>query len=171
MKVTSHRRQLIVVVLLVLAVAGAALRAWAPQPSLARDVGTLLLVLWLPIVGNIIAFVIARVSQRRRRHAFAPERPFTPHLLAELNAEPGQVRLKADDRRCTLVLGNEGFTARLAGPLGTWLTGPQPHPFEIELLRPDLALARFTPGAAFEVYAAPGLVGRGRVLEMLAPAA
>ena len=54
MKATSSRRKLIVIVLLALALVGAGMRQWAPNPSLMRDVGTLLLVLWLPVIGNVI---------------------------------------------------------------------------------------------------------------------
>jgi hypothetical protein len=46
--VDSGRRQVVMCVLLGLAAAGAAIRHWADNPSLARDIGTLLLVLWLP---------------------------------------------------------------------------------------------------------------------------
>ena len=46
---------MIVFVLLILALAGAAIRQWADNPSITRDIGTLLLVLWLPIIGNVVA--------------------------------------------------------------------------------------------------------------------
>lgn len=64
--VTSSRRQIVMVVLLVLAVIGAAIRYWAPNPSAARDVGTLLLVLWLPAVGNLVAFAIGKMRAHKR---------------------------------------------------------------------------------------------------------
>jgi hypothetical protein len=167
MKATSSRRQIIVAVLLVLAIIGAAMRVGAPKPSLARDIGTLLLVLWLPVIGNIIGFVIGRVARMRQRHAFAPGAAFTPHLLAELSARPGQVRLKREQRRCTLVIGNEGFTARLAAPLSQWLAAAQPRSVELELLRPEIALPRFTPGAEFTLHAGAATLGSGRVLQVL----
>lgn len=53
------------VTLLGLAIVGAAMRYWAPNPSTARDIGTLLMVMWLPAVGNIISFVVRRFRQRR----------------------------------------------------------------------------------------------------------
>ena len=64
-------------VLLFLAVIGAAIRHWADNPSLLRDIGTLMLVLWLPAVGNLVAFVIRRVPWRRVREprAFAARSP------------------------------------------------------------------------------------------------
>ena len=63
MKATSSRRKLIVIVLLALALVGAGMRHWAPNPSVMRDMGTLLLVLWLPVIGNVVAFVINRVTR------------------------------------------------------------------------------------------------------------
>lgn len=63
--VTSSRRQIVMVTLLGLAIVGAAMRYWAPNPSTARDIGTLLMVMWLPAVGNIISFVVRRFRQRR----------------------------------------------------------------------------------------------------------
>ena len=168
MKATSSRRQLIVAVLLVLALVGAAVRLWTPRPSLARDIGTLLLVLWLPVIGNIIGFAIGRVARLRQRHAFAPGTAFTPQLLVELDAQPGQVRLAREQRRCTLVVANEGFTARLAMPLAQWLAGAQPQSVQLELLRPEIGLARFVPGTEFSVHAGAATLGSGRVLQVLA---
>lgn len=168
MKATSPRRQLIVVVLLVLAVVGAALRAFAPNPSLARDIGTLLLVLWLPVIGNVIAFLIARVARLRRRHAFAPDAPFRPHLRAQLTAAGGRVKLDAEECSCTLVLGSDGFTARLAVPLAQWLTAPQPQLHELELLRPEIALQRLPAGSEFAVVSGSSVTGTGRVTEVIA---
>jgi hypothetical protein len=64
--VSSGRRQIVMIVLLALSVVGGAIRHWADNPSVARDVGTLLMVLWLPAVGNLVAFLIAKVRQTRR---------------------------------------------------------------------------------------------------------
>jgi hypothetical protein len=171
MKATSSRRQLIVAVLLVLALVGAGMRLWAPRPSLARDVGMLLLVLWLPVIGNIISFAIARVSSWRRRHAFAAEAPFRAQLLVELTAEGGRLRLQRDERRCTLVVGSEGFTARLPFPVAQWLAGAQPQTTPLELLHPELGLARMAADTRFSVLAGTAVAGHGRVLELLAPRA
>jgi len=167
MKATSPRRQLIVAVLLVLAIVGAGMRSWAPKPSLARDIGTLLLVLWLPVIGNIIGFLIGRAARLRRRHAFQPDAPFAPHLLVELTATGGQVRLDPAEQRFTLIVGDQGFTARLAVPVAQWLTGPQPHSEQLQLLRPEIALDHFTPGVEFAVHAGASLAGRRRVVEVL----
>jgi hypothetical protein len=63
--VTSTRRQIVMATLLGLAIVGGAVRYWATNPSTARDIGTLLLVMWLPAVGNLISFVIREWHRRR----------------------------------------------------------------------------------------------------------
>lgn len=167
MKATSYRRQLIVAVLLGLAIVGAAMRAWADNPSLARDIGTLLLVLWLPAVGNIVAFAIGRWrAAHPQRPPFDAAAPFVGHLLVEV-ARVGPAAAGAMDAGlCTLVVGNEGFTARLAQPLAQWLAGPQPAVLQVQLLRPALALPRLPVDAAFKLAAGTTVVGTGRVRQV-----
>ena len=63
--VTSSRRQIVMATLLGLAIVGAAMRYWAPNPSGARDIGTLLMVMWLPAVGNLVAFAVRQLHKRR----------------------------------------------------------------------------------------------------------
>ncbi len=172
MKATSPRRQLIVAVLLTLATAGAALRHWAPDPSTLRDVGTLLLVMWLPAVGNIVAFAVGRYRQAAyaRRH-FAPERVFAGHVEVDLVAAPlasSTPALVPLQTVCTLVLGTEGFTARLAMPVALWLTSGQPVATELEFLRPALGLPRFGVGTSFTVLAGSAVLGQGHVRRVLA---
>ena len=169
MKATSHRRQFIVAVLLALAIVGAGMRYWADKPSLARDIGTLLLVLWLPAVGNIVAFAIGRWrAAHPPRPPFDPAAPFEGHLLAEL-AGVAPAAAAGDASACTLVVGSEGLTARLAQPLSHWLAGPQPAVLAVQLLRPALALPRLPAGAVFGILAGTRTVGTGRVLEVRQP--
>lgn len=171
MKATPHRRQLIVAVLLALAIVGAGMRLWADKPSLARDIGTLLLVLWLPAVGNIVAFAIGRWrAAHPPRLPFDPAAPFEGHLLVELARAGPAAGGAMDAVLCTLVVGSEGFTARLAQPLAQWLAGPQPAVLQVQLLRPALALPRLPAGAQFSVLAGTTAVGTGRVLEVQRPA-
>jgi hypothetical protein len=172
MKATSSRRQLIVFVLLGLALAGAALRQWSANPSLARDIGTLLLVLWLPVIGNVVAFVITRLQRARRADAaaaFAPDEAFAAHLLVQVTAAgPGASARSAPSphqRNCTLVVGHEGFTARAATPLAQWLGCAQPRTVALQLLRPALALRRLPAGTGVRVMVEGSVVGSGRVLE------
>ena len=81
----SSRRQLATVVMLVLALLGGLVRWLAPQPSVARDLGSLLMVLWLPIVGNIIGWLIQRAKAPRHvLQGFAPDAVFEPSARIEL---------------------------------------------------------------------------------------
>jgi hypothetical protein len=163
MKATSSRRRLIVAVLLALALLGAIVRQWAPNPSLARDVGTLLLVLWLPVIGQVVAFVIARLRPRRPGLGFGPGAPFSPHVLVELTSQPdARPPLPPNERCCTLAIGNEGFTARLPVPLAQWLAGDEA--MQVQFLRPGVALPRFTAGAEFTVLVGQAVAGQGRVV-------
>jgi TRAP-type C4-dicarboxylate transport system permease small subunit len=63
--VTSYRRQIVMATMLGLALVGGAMRYWAPNPSVTRDIGTLMLVLWLPAVGNLVSFVVRQFHKRR----------------------------------------------------------------------------------------------------------
>jgi hypothetical protein len=174
MKATSSRRQLIVFVLLMLALAGAAMRLWAANPSIARDIGTLLLVLWLPVVGNVVGHVIARVRRARLARiaaAFAPGAAFEPQLHVELVPLAGAARpvLAAGERTCTVVVGHEGFTARTATPLADWIGGAPIQVVALQLLRPALALQRLGVGTTFSMLAGRTVVGTGRVLQVHEP--
>jgi hypothetical protein len=168
-RVSSSRRQIVMATLLGLAVIGAVMRYWAPRPSLARDIGTLLLVLWLPAIGNLIAFVVRQWAARRhRRTQFDAAQPFSPHLavrLSPFDAQPPLTHaLAPQETRCTVVLGTEGFTARTAVPLARLLAGlPAPQDVPLELLRPELALPRLAPGTRFHLMAGPVAVALGTV--------
>jgi uncharacterized membrane protein len=63
--ITSSRRQIVMATLLGLAIVGAAVRYFAPNPSVTRDIGTLLMVMWLPAVGNLVAFAVRQLHKRR----------------------------------------------------------------------------------------------------------
>ena len=161
--------------LLGLAVVGAVMRYWAPKPSLARDIGTLLLVLWLPAVGNLIAFLVRQWAARRhRRTVFDASRPFTPHLAVRLSAFDAEAPLarvlSPQETRCTIVLGSEGFTARTGVPLAQALAGlPAPQDVALELLRPELARPRLAPGTRFHLLAGDVAIAQGTVEAQNAP--
>lgn len=153
-------------VLLSLALVGGAIRHFADNPSLLRDMGTLMLVLWLPAVGNLVAFVIRRIPRRATRPAgFAAGSAFSPHLWAELTpiAAAAAQPIAPQERRCTLLLGEAGFTARFDDPLSGWLAAGRRQTLELELLRPALALPQLEPGTAFDLLVGGSIVGRGRV--------
>ena len=157
--------------LLALAAVGAAMRYFASNPSLARDIGTLLLVLWLPAVGNLVAFTVRQWHLRvRRRTDFDAEQAFSPQLVVRLVPLGAQELPGApDQRRCTIAIGSEGFTARTAAPLAQLLAdgrspGNAPRDVPLELLRPALALPRLAAGTPFQLLAGNVAVAHGTVL-------
>ena len=166
---TSSRRQIITAVLLLLALGGGLVRWLAPQPSLARDIGSLLLVLWLPIIGNIIAWLVAWAHKPKNPPlGFAPDSPFTPsaHItLTLLAAEvPSQSRpIRAGLFHCMVVVGHEAFSARLQVPPHAEPVPEVAQPLEVEFLRPEVALPKLKPGTDFTLLSGRTLLGRGQV--------
>lgn len=168
--VTSSRRQIVMATLLGLAVVGAVMRHFAPDPSLVRDIGTLLLVLWLPAVGNLVAYGVRQWHlHARRRTDFDAATAFSPQLVVRVTSlRPQFPAMATVPRRCTIAVGNEGFTARAEGPLGPLLVGSGlPLDLPLELLRPRLALGRLPAGTRFELMAGHASVADGTVLRHL----
>lgn len=162
---TAARRKLVVVVLLALALIGGAIRLWAPNPSTLRDFGSLMLVLWVPVIGNVIAFLVRKIKLRRTPF----DLPFAPELLVELVplAPPPRLACPLDGDGCALVVGTEGFTARLSQPLAGWLAHGAPIQVQAQFLKPKMALPHFTADTPFRIVAQQQLVGQGRVLQVL----
>ncbi|RST54890.1 hypothetical protein [Variovorax sp. DXTD-1] len=178
MTTIQSRRKLIVAILLCVAVGGAVVRHYATPGSTTRDIGTLLMVLWVPIIGNVIAWLIGKLPRRApsaEPASFDTARAFMPHLRVELTLRPPalpshDVPLAAGEYRCALVIGNEGFSARWFVPQGEQLERGKPHALDVELLTPDIANARFPEGATFRVLVGDSFIADGRVLQ-LRPAA
>ena len=171
----SSRREIITAILLLFAVGGGLLRWLAPQPSLARDMGSLLLVLWLPIIGNIIAWLVARAHKPKNAPpGFAPDSPFTPsaHItLTLLAAEvPSQSRpIRAGLFHCMVVVGHEAFSARLQVPPHAEPVPEVAQPLEVEFLRPEVAFPKLKPGTDFTLLSGRTLLGRGQVQQLATP--
>lgn len=163
---TTARRQLVVAILLVFALVGGAIRYWAPNPSTLRDMGSLLLVLWVPVIGNVIAFLVRRIKFRRTPFDF----PFAPELLVELTplAPPPRLAQRLGADGCALVVGTEGFSVRLSRPLAGWLAAGASIEVQAQFLIPQMARGLFAPGTPFRIVAQQQLVGQGRVLQVLA---
>jgi len=172
MTTIQSRRKLIVIVLLCLAVGGALLRHFAAQGSMLRDIGTLLMLIWLPIVGNIIGWLIGRM---RRAPAPEPEsfggpETFAPHLWVDLTLRATSVPAEdvpaaTGEHRCALVVGNDGFTARWFVRPGERVQRGQPHAVQIEFLAPALALPKFQRDVAFRMLVGGAFIGDGKVRE------
>lgn len=167
---TSARRQLVMATLLALAVAGAVIRHEAPNPSTLRDIGTLLLVMWLPAVGNLIAFLIRKIPRRAPGpppSPFAAGTPFVAHVLVAL--EPVQLpdgfaaALAPADDHGTLIAGSQGFSVRLDRPVAQWLAAPA-SPVALQCLRPDVALKTLAPGTTVHLLVHMTAIASGRTL-------
>ncbi|MDQ0079752.1 hypothetical protein SAMN05518669_101518 [Variovorax sp. YR634] len=171
----QFRRKVIVIVLLCVAVGGAVVRHYATPGTTTRDIATLLMVLWVPIIGNVIAWLI---SKRPRRAPSAPAvmppsfdtaGAFTPHARVELTfrkpALPSQdVPIAPGEYRCALVIDKEGFSARWVVPPGDALERGKPAALEVEFLSPAVAQPKFAQGAVFRVLIGDSFIADGRVL-------
>jgi hypothetical protein len=165
---TPARRRVVMGVLIALAVAGGVIRATAPEPSTLRDVGTLLLVLWLPAVGNLVAWAIRQFPRKAPRViAFTAGSAFTEHLRVQADVRPlaGDVlaAFDATDPRCTLIVGRQGFTARFNQPAVQILSSPGPQLLPLELLRPEAAVSHLLPGTTFHLLVGQTPAALGRV--------
>jgi hypothetical protein len=167
----SSRRQIITVVLLVFAVIGGLMRWLAPQPSLARDMGSLLLVLWLPIIGNIIAWLVARAAKpKQAQPGFAAGSDFVAHARMALTLLPADVPAASRPIRsglfpCMLVLGNEAFSARLQVRPGAEPVPEIAQTLEVQFLRPELAAPKLPVGTEFKLLDGRTLLGAGYIVE------
>ncbi|RZJ25425.1 MAG: hypothetical protein EOO54_06390 [Haliea sp.] len=171
-KATPFQRKLIVYILLALALAGGAIRLWAPNPSALRDIGSLLLVLWLPVIGNVVGFFGRKIRLPAPKLAFDAGVAFTPQLrIAFMPVVPQPPRAPAQDGLAelfTLVIGREGFNARPGGPIAAYLDAGGTQEIELEFLHPARALHRFPVGTEFKLLVDTAAVGRGTVLACLA---
>ncbi len=165
---SAPRRKLIVIVLLLLAVTGGAIRAWAVNPSMLRDIGSLLLVLWVPVIGNVIAYLVRQFTIARS-HSFRRDQPFAGELLVEMLplVQLSAVTAPMTGNDCALVVGTEGFTVRLPQPVGDWLAAGIGVQMQVQFLKPGMALPLFAPDTPFRIVAHQRLVGQGRVLRVL----
>lgn len=177
MTTIQARRRLIVVALLCVAAGGALLRHFAAPGSTARDIGTLLMVLWLPVIGSVVAWLFAKL--RRAAPAAAPDPSgfeargaFHPHALVELTLRASQLPAEnlpvaAGEHRCALVVDNEGFSARWLVAPGRAFPRAKAQTLEVEFLAPALALPRLQRDATFRMLVGESFVGDGRVLQVL----
>jgi len=176
MTTIQSRRKLIVIILLCVALGGAAMRQLAAPGSTLRDIGTLLMLLWVPIIGNVISWLISRL---RRPAPMAPspfdERPaFEPQLLVELTLRPPllpaeDIPVPAGEHRCALVVGNEAFSARWRVPPDRSFRRGIPQALEVEFLAPQLAMPKFQAEAGFRMLVGESFIGDGRVLRPVEP--
>ena len=165
---TPARRRIAMAMLLVLAALGGVVRALAPDPSITRDIGTLMLVLWLPAIGNLIAYLTKKLpaSTPPPTH-FSPDAPFSAHLQVRLQrlALPADFALSLPAGQLAVVqVGRRGFTVRLATPIADWLAGEGDLTVMLELLRPTAAFEHLDAGVGFHLLIGQQPVAKGEVL-------
>jgi hypothetical protein len=170
MSTISSRRFFIVAVLLVTGVAGALLRSFSSPQSTPYYVGTMLMVMWVPVVGNIISFLVNRLSPAAPvRPSFSSAMPFVPQVVVKLvlSLAPGQgLAMNESDGKhhCLFITGTEGFSARVS-PLETEIAG-EALCAEVQFLLPAAALPKFPIGRTFEMKQGGRVVGTGQVLSL-----
>jgi hypothetical protein len=177
MTTIQARRKLIVVLLLCVAVGGAVLRHLGAPGTTLRDVGTLLMLLWIPVIGNVIAWLIGQLRRKPATDA-APAaavdalQTFRPQLEVELTLRPAAVPaedlpIAEGEHHCAFVIGNEGFSGKWRVPEGGSFYRGTPQRLEVEFLAPALALPKFAPGVVFRMLVGESFIGDGRVLQPL----
>ena len=165
---TPGRRRLAMIALLSLAVAGGVIRHYAPNPSTLRDVGTLLLVLWLPAVGNLIAWLIRKIPRSvPPATEFAPGAVFAPQLKVALERTElaAEAVVPPDLADGIVLVGRRGFVARVGEPLVRLLAVAGEQEAMLELLHPQGALPQLGAGTEFHLLVGTTAVAKGRVLE------
>jgi hypothetical protein len=164
---TPGRRRTAMIALLTLAVTGGVIRKFAPDPSTLRDIGTLLLVLWLPAVGNLIAWFIKRIPRSvPPATEFAPGAVFTPQLQVSVERTElaAEASMEPDASAVVVLVGRRGFVARVGEPLVRLLAVRGEQQVMLELLHPDGALPQLTAGTEFHLLVGTAAVAKGRVL-------
>ena len=63
---------MIVVLLLAVAVAGALIRHFSAPGSTRHDIGTVMMLLWLPVIGQVVGWVFGQLKRRASDAASAP---------------------------------------------------------------------------------------------------
>ncbi|MET0207599.1 MAG: hypothetical protein ABW220_01085 [Burkholderiaceae bacterium] len=178
----QSRRKLIVIILLSVAVAGALIRLFAARGTTLRDVGTLMLLLWVPIIGNILGWLFGKFWRRRMAAkaarlaasmpvvaGFPPGSAFTPHKQVEIKLRAARlpaedVPIPAGEHRCALVVDNQGYTARWIVPSDAPFKRDTFYTLPVEFLSPEVALPHFKTETRFRMLVGEAFVGDGRVL-------
>ena len=130
---------------------GLALHFGNPPTSRFHDLGTLLMIAWLPSVAWV-----AMLFARKRAPIVTPGgrlphgTPYVAHahaatqLTRPLAIRPGEPQ--REELSCLLLLGTEGFTARL------WRIGNSASPaVNVQFLRPEVSVPRFGVGVEARV--------------------
>jgi hypothetical protein len=174
MSTIQFRRRLIVVLLLCTAAIAALVRHQAAPGSTVHDVSTVLMLLWLPVLGSILGWVYGKLLRKPPPppEGFAPGQAFQPQALVTFTLRPAaipaeDIPVQAGEHRCVLVVGNQGFQMRWQMPSGETFRRGEPREAAVEFLAPHKALPLLPQGTAFRMMVGEAFVGDGRVLQQL----
>ncbi|MBA3599214.1 MAG: hypothetical protein H0W40_17830 [Methylibium sp.] len=170
MSTISSRRFFIVVALLVTAVAGALLRSFSAPQSTPYYLGTLLMVMWVPVVGNVISFFAKKFRPSVPvPPTFSSSMPFVAQVVVELKLHseqaPALPRREQDGKiHCLFITGTEGFSVRVS-LLESHIAG-EAVGAEAQFLLPAAALPKFPVGSSFHLMQGRLGFGTGQVLSL-----
>lgn len=158
----SSRRYLIVGLLAVAACIGAIIRYFAPKNSDLHNIGSLLMIIWIPIVANILIYFakkrrpIVLVSQ-----GFSQGALFIPHALVEVTFNHS-VSIKAGEVGCIFAVGTEGFSTRVLLPQE--YAPEEAVQVQAQFLVPIAALEKISAISTFQLFQGATKIGKGRLL-------
>lgn len=174
MTTIQARRKLIVVLLLCMAAVAAVIRHFAVPGSTVHDVSTVMMLLWLPVIGSIVGWCYGKL--RRPPPApppgFAAGSSFQPHALVAFTLRPAavpaeDVPVPPGEHQCVFVVGHQGFMTRWRVAPGEMFRRGEARTQQVEFLSPRMALPHLPPGTAFRMLVGDAFVGDGQVLEVL----
>ncbi|KQP37872.1 hypothetical protein [Pseudorhodoferax sp. Leaf274] len=172
MTTIQSRRRLIVILLLCTAAIAALVRHRAAPGSTVHDVSTVMMLLWLPVIGSIIGWGYGKLLRKPppAPEGFAADQAFQPQALVEFTLRPASIPaedgpVKAGEHRCVLVVGNQGFQMRWLMPQGETFRRGEKRAAAVEFLAPHKALPLLPPGTPFRMMVGDAFVGDGRVLQ------
>ena len=177
----QFRRQLIVAILLGAAVVGAFIRHYA-EPGALRNVGTLMMLIWVPIVGNIVGWLVGKIKRRPQTTVagtlpptFIAGSAFKPQALVDITLRSASVpaedkAIAEGEHHCAFVVDNQAFSARwlLAQGEAVMRRG-QSRAVQVEFLAPAVALPLFAADTRFRMLVGQSFIGDGRVVALIAP--
>lgn len=172
----QFRRRLIVVLLLCTAAVAALVRRQAEPGSTVHDVSTVLMLLWLPVLGSILGWAYGKLRRPKPPAGpagFAPGQAFQPHALVEITLRESSVPAEnipkqAGEHRCVLVVGSQGFQMRWQLAPGDILRQGETRQLPIEFLAPQMALPLCPEGTTFRMLVGDSFVGDGRIVRAVA---
>lgn len=176
MTTIQARRQLIVILLLCVAAVAAVIRHHAEPGSTVRNVSTVMMLLWLPVIGSIVGWCYGRLLRKPAPPAgpagFAPAQAFHPHALAEITLRRSSVPAEnipkqAGEHRCVLVVGSQGFQMRWQLAAGDMLRQGETREVPVQFLAPQMALPACPQGTVFRMLIGETFVGDGRLVRVL----